>query len=283
MKESKNAVVTGASTGIGYATCKELNKQGFTVFATVRRDEDAKRLRTELGAMTVPVIMDVTDHGSIARALAQISKEIGQSGIHALINNAGIAVSGPLLHIPIDEVKHQFDVNVIGLVRTIQLFAPLLGARENHPVKPGRIINISSVSGKIGMPFVGPYTGSKHALEGISQSLRRELMLYGIDVIVIGPGAIKTPIWGKSTMMDKYSDTDYKRPLERFMKNFVKPAIEKAIEVDVVAEMIGRVVKSDHPKTRYAIMSQKIKNYILPKMLPERMVNRIIAKALKMV
>ncbi len=189
----KAILITGVSSGIGYGAAKEFASHGYQVFGSVRKQEDAKRLKAELGSNFMPLFFDVTDSKALRHAAQQVQSIVGNRGLTGLINNAGIATSGPLIHQPLDEIRWQFEVNVIGLIAVTQAFLPLLKARRSPASKTSRIINISSVGGKIASPFIGAYAGSKYAIEGMSHSLRRELQLHDIDVIIIGPGAVKTP------------------------------------------------------------------------------------------
>ncbi len=198
----KAVVITGASTGIGETTAKYLASHGFKVYGSVRKPEDGARLRQEIGGNFEPLIFDVTDEQAVHEAAKKVRADLNGQTLAGLVNNAGIAVPGPFLQTPLDKWRKQFEANVIGVVATTQAFAPLLGADLSIKGEPGRIVMISSVAGKRGNPFAGPYSASKHAVEGLSESLRREMLLFGIDVIVIGPGPIKTPIWGKGAAPD---------------------------------------------------------------------------------
>jgi hypothetical protein len=198
----KSVVVTGSSTGIGWGAAKLLIKKGFRVFGSVRKAADGERLVKEFGPNFVPLLFDVTDQAAVNIAADQVSAALGGETLFGLVNNAGIAVAGPVLYLKIDEFRHQLEVNVTGQVITTQAFAPLLGADRSRKGKPGRIVMISSVGGRNATPFMAPYNASKFALEGLSESLRRELMLFGIDVIVIAPGAVATPIWAKAEQVD---------------------------------------------------------------------------------
>ena len=182
-----SVVVTGASTGIGHAITGVLLERGFTVFGTVRKQVDADRLKAELGDAFTPLRMDVTDQPAILRAADQVRESLGKAKLAGLVNNAGIAVVGPLLHQPPADFRQQLEVNLVAPMMVTQAFAKLLGSDRTREGTAGRIVNISSVGGKIGGPFLGAYAASKHGLEGMSESLRRELMLYGIDVILIEP------------------------------------------------------------------------------------------------
>jgi NAD(P)-dependent dehydrogenase (short-subunit alcohol dehydrogenase family) len=194
----QSIVITGVSTGIGWGVTKLLIERGCRVFGSVRREEDAERLRREFGEPFIPLFFDVTQEEKVHAAAEQVRAQLNGETLFGLINNAGIAVGGPLMHLPTDEFRHQLEVNLVGVLIVTKAFLPLLGADRSLRGRPGRILNISSVSGKIGYPFMGPYAASKHGLEGFSESLRRELMLYGIDVIIIGPGSVATAIWDKA-------------------------------------------------------------------------------------
>jgi NAD(P)-dependent dehydrogenase (short-subunit alcohol dehydrogenase family) len=181
MANKKSVVVTGASTGIGWGIAKVLVAQGFQVYGSVRRPDDGLRLQREFGSGFTPLLMDVTDELAVRSAAATVAEQLGRTTLTGLINNAGIAVAGPLLHLPLTEYRRQLEVNLIGPLLVTQAFAGLLGTDRDRPGPPGRIINISSVAGKLGVPFLGAYVASKHGLEGMSESLRRELLLYGIE------------------------------------------------------------------------------------------------------
>lgn len=274
----KYIVITGVSTGIGYGAAKEFASLGYHVFGSVRKQEDATRLKEEIGANFTPLLFDITDRGAIEKAAEEVKKIVGNNGIAGLVNNAGMATSGPLIYQPIEEIRLQFEVNVIGQINVIQVFFELLKAGE----KPGKIINISSVAGKLSAPFLGAYAGSKHALEGISQSLRRELQLYGIDVIIIGPGAVATPIWdkdGAQNSINKYTETDYAASINSFQKYIVEPG-KNGLSEAILGEFIRKVFENEKPKTRYAILRDRFKNWIIPRLLPDRWLDKSIGKNL---
>lgn len=178
-------------------------------------------MQEALGESFTPLLFDVTDAPAIQAAVEQVRTALGEEdNLVGLVNNAGVAVAGPLMHLPVAELRQQFEVNLFGLVAVTQAFLPLLGARPDTTVMPGRIINLSSVSGRIAYPFMGPYAASKHALEGLSDSLRHEL-IYGIDVILIEPGSVRTPIWDKAEQLDinRYANTDYVADLREDAKD----------------------------------------------------------------
>lgn len=277
----RSVVVTGASTGIGWAAVKVLSREGFHVFGSVRKSEDAERLKTEFGERFTPLIFDVTDHPVVRAAAAEVAEALDGETLAGLVNNAGIAVGGPLAHIPVDEFRRQLEVNLVGPLVVSQAFLPLLGMDRTRIGAAGRIVNISSVSGKIAAPFVGPYAASKHGLEALSESMRRELMLYGIDVIIVGPGAVATPIWDKAEEADMapYAATDYAPALRKF-HGYMQDIGRKGVPAEVIGEVICEALTAPRPKWRYATVRNKLVNWFLPQLLPRRRVDAFFAKQL---
>jgi hypothetical protein len=197
-----------------------------------------------------------------------------------LVNNAGIALAGPVLGLSAEEFRRQMDVNVMGPVIATQAFGPLLGADPSLKGPRGRIVMISSVAGKNGNPLTPAYAASKHAIEGLSESLRRELMLFGIDVIIIAPGAVKTPIWSKADEIDMsaYKNSPYLPALEK-VRQFTQHLNQIGLPPEKIAERIAEALTSSHPKVRYAITPDPMR-HLITAILPKRMVDRIIAKRL---
>lgn len=275
-------VVTGASTGIGHAIAAKAAAEGAHVFANVRKPADAERLRAELGARVTPVLFDVVDEAAVRAGAEQVAGVLGQQRLFGLVNNAGIAVAGPLLHLEAEEIAKQFDVNLIGVHRVTQAFAPLLGADPDRVGKPGRIVMMSSVGGRNGSPMVGPYAASKFALEGYSQSLRRELMLHGIDVIVVGPGAIRTPIWEKSDAeidVNRFANTPYAEMVAK-TRDYMLEIGRGGLPPEDVGALVWRILNDPSPKVRYAILRRPLTDSVLPRMLPARLVDGMIARRL---
>ncbi len=274
-------VVTGASTGIGRAAVAKAVREGAHVFASVRKQEDADGLKSEFGEAVTPLLFDVVDEAGVRAGAAQVADALGDRKLFGLVNNAGIAVPGPLLHISSEELQRQLDVNVLGVHRVTVAFTPLLGADRDRRGKAGRIVMISSVGGQRAMPFLGPYSASKFAIEGYSESLRRELMLYGIDVIVIGPGAIATPIWDKAEQNDlkRFSNTAYGDAAERVADYMVKQG-RQGLPASEVGDLIWRCLTDPNPKVRYAILRNEFMDRTLPGLLPKRFIDRTVAKRL---
>lgn len=250
----------------------------------MRKEEDANRLKVELGPDFTPLLFDVTDREAVLGAAGKVEDALDGAGLTGLINNAGTALAGPLMHQPLNEIRQHFEVNVLGLISVTQAFLPLLGAEEHTAHKPGRIVNVSSVSGKVAEPFIGAYAGSKHAVEGVSDSLRRELLLYGIDVIVIRAGAVKTPIWDKGArpvVSGRYHQTDYSGPLNRF-QDFVEKLVSSGDPPERIGKFIRKVFEARRPRTKYAIVSGRFADWLIPTTLPDRWLDRLVGRTLSL-
>jgi NAD(P)-dependent dehydrogenase (short-subunit alcohol dehydrogenase family) len=276
----QSVVVTGTSSGIGWGTAKVLLDRGFRVFGSVRKAADADRLKQEFGANFVPLVFDVTDEAAVNAAAAEVRAALQGETLAGLVNNAGIAVSGPLLELPVADFRHQLEVNVMGPVIATKAFTPLLGADPSLQGPRGRIVMISSVAGWNGNPLLSPYSTSKHAVEGLSESLRREFMLFGIDVIVIGPGAVKTPIWDKAEQIDvtAYRASPFAAVLERLRAVMLKLG-ETGLPAETIGELVFQALTLPHPKVRYQITPEPFR-MLMMRILPKRMLDRIIAKQL---
>lgn len=267
-------VITGASTGIGEACALHFDKKGYRVFAGVRRAGDGEALRSKASERLTPLLMDVTDPQSLAAAAASIDRK----EISGLVNNAGIAVTAPIELIPLDKLREQLEVNVIGQVAVTQAFLPLL--RQGR----GRIVNIGSVAGRSVVPFQGAYSASKHAMEAISDALRLELREWAMHVAIIEPGAIKTPIWEKSLkraeeMISQFPDAglDLYRYLIGKMKAAAADAEHGADDVSNVVAAVDHAMTSPKPKTRY-VVGKRAKLLMLLRHLPDRRRDNLIMK-----
>ncbi len=277
----KSVVVTGASTGIGWGCVKVLTGKSFHVFGSVRKQADAERLQKEFGASFTPLIFDVTDEAAVAAGAKVVAAKLNGASLFGLVNNAGIANPGPLLHLDIAAFRQQMEVNVTGQLIVTQAFAPLLGATPDAKSKErGRICMMSSVGGKVASPFLGPYSASKFALEGLSESLRRELLIYGVDVIIIAPGAIATPIWDKADALDvsRYANTPYKTSLD-LVKKYMVGLGQKGLPPERIGETVHTALTTPNPKTRYIVTPEPLTNW-LGNNLPKRMLDNTIAKRL---
>jgi len=276
----RSVVITGASTGIGWATAKLLLDRGFRVFGSVRKPADADRLKTEFGANFIPLRFDVTDEAAVLAAAREVRAVLAGETLAGLVNNAGIAVAGPVLELSADEFRRQMEVNFIGPIIATQAFGPLLGSDPSLKGPRGKIVMISSVAGKNGNPLSSAYSASKHAIEGLSESLRREMMLFGIDVIIIAPGAVKTPIWSKADEVDisAYKNSPYFPAMERVRKFFLHLG-EIGLPPERIAARIADVLTSANPRVRYEITPDPMR-HLIGALMPKRVVDRIIAKRL---
>jgi NAD(P)-dependent dehydrogenase (short-subunit alcohol dehydrogenase family) len=277
----RSVVVTGASTGIGHASVKLLLDKGFKVFGSVRKQADAERLKGELGANFTPLLFDITDESAVLAAAREVRASLNGETLAGLVNNAGIAVAGPVLELSADQFRRQMDVNVIGPIIATQAFGPLLGSDPSLKGPKGRIVMISSVAGKNGNPLTPAYAASKHAIEGLSESLRRELMLFGIDVIIVAPGPVKTPIWSKgreAVDTDNYKNSPYLPALQK-VSAYMKHLDSIGLPPEKIAERVFDALTLPHPKVRYQIAPDPLR-HLVTNYLPKRMVDRIIAKRL---
>jgi NAD(P)-dependent dehydrogenase (short-subunit alcohol dehydrogenase family) len=277
----QSVVVTGVSTGIGWGITKVLIQRGLRVLGSVRKTQDAERLSKEFGELFVPLLFDVTDEAAVQSAAQFVREQLDGETLFGLVNNAGIAAPGPLIHLPTEEFRHQLEVNLVSVLIVTKAFAPLLGVDRSLRGQPGRIVNISSVSGKSAFPFVGAYATSKHGLEGFSETLRRELILYGIDVIIVGPGPIATPIWDKAERADTsvYANTDYVDAAER-AKEFMVRNGKNGLPPEKVGEVVWHVLTTRSPRTRYVVVGRGALQRFVQQFLPKRLIDRIVARTL---
>jgi NAD(P)-dependent dehydrogenase (short-subunit alcohol dehydrogenase family) len=276
----QSVVVTGVSTGIGWGCAKVLIASGFRVFGSVRKEEDAERLSKEFGAPFIPLIFDVTDEAAVAASAAKVEAALGGETLGGLVNNAGIAVPGPLIHLRIDDFRRQIAVNLTGPLIVTQAFAPLLGADRARKGIAGRIVMISSIGGKNAFPFLGAYHASKFGLEGLSEALRRELMIFGVDVIVVAPGNVATPIWDKAEAGDvrQFANTAFAPALDRF-RRYALDAGKKGLPPERIGDAVKTALTAPKPKTRYRIAPDPLTN-LLAGALPKRFVDNVIARRL---
>lgn len=269
-------VITGASSGLGRATALHLDRLGFKVFAGFRSSADADRLRLEGSERLVPVELDITSTSTIQAAAECVSGALGEEDLVGLINNAGIVVSGPLEFVPLDELRKQFEVNVIGPVAVTQRFLPLL----RRP--GGRMIYIGSVSGRLALRFQGPYAASKFALEAIADSLRREVSQLGISVSILEPGPIATQIAVKAARQREAAierlAIDVRARYPGFKPIPLESATAKGMPPDAVARVVARVLGAHRPRPRYVIGRNARMLTLLATLLPDRMLDALIER-----
>ena len=274
----KNVVITGVSSGIGRASLDILHTKGYHIFGSVRNQADADKLLRIYPDRFTPLLFDVQNHDEVVKASKVVFEQC--ETLIGLINNAGIAIPGPLEHISEKQFEKQLDVNVKSIRRITNLFLPLLGAKLNSSKPPGRIINISSVSGLFNSPFNGAYSISKHALESMTDIYRRELRLYGIKVIAIEPGPIKTEIWKKNlNKMDEFKDSDYYKVLQNADK-IIENAERNALPVKSVSKLIAKCLVAKRPKTRYIVHKSKFAFRLMAYYFPDKLSDWLVHKTL---
>jgi NAD(P)-dependent dehydrogenase (short-subunit alcohol dehydrogenase family) len=273
----KSVVITGVSSGIGQGAAAVLTKAGYRVFGSVRRQADADRLKQALSAPFTPLIFDVTDEAAVRAGAEVVRAALAGEPLFGLVNNAGIAVAGPLLELPLDEFRRQLEVNLVGVVASLQAFAPLLWQGVGPGEKPGRIVNITSVGGKTALPFLSAYAASKFALEGLTESLRREMMLFGVDVIAIAPGLVATEMTAKGAELDltPYAGARYETALAK-LQSFMTPGARAAFPPERLGQAILHALTTPRPRTRYTVSPTPLQ-HVLTETLPKRMVDAMFA------
>ena len=282
MMDNKDVVVTGVSTGIGRGTTRVLISKGFRVFGSVRKQSDADRLQSEFGNSFVPLLMDITDADAVHRAAQKVGSMMGDRNLVGLVNNAGVVVSGPLLYLKPSEYRRQLEVNMISPLVVIQAFAPLLGTDKKRQGPAGRIVNISSTVAKVSIPLIGAYSASKCGLEGMSDALRIELMLFGIGVVIIEPGTVNTSMYDKGEKEDlsEFKPTEYWEAVQNFQKFIVTEARTNGLPPERLGEAVYVALSTARPKARYAVVPQRFKNWTLPRLLPSKILDGQLAKLL---
>lgn len=276
----KYALITGVSSGIGKATAIKFLQQGYYVFGSVRKAQDGKALKDLFPELFHALIFDISNHEQVDKAFIEIQNIVGNHGLDVLINNAGVAEYGPIQHIAIEDLRRQFEINVFSNVYITQKSLPLLGADFNT-TKKGKVIVISSTGGVMTRPMLGPYSASKHAVEAIYDALRRELMLYKMDVIIIQPGPIKTDIWGKAKSgINPYENTDYGKIFDK-LDDAVNQIEEIGLESKEVAEKIWSAFQAKSPKARYVITPKKLMFKLAMYVIPAKTLDKIFFKDLK--
>jgi NAD(P)-dependent dehydrogenase (short-subunit alcohol dehydrogenase family) len=279
---NKDVVVTGVHTGIGRATTKVLVSKGYRVFGSVRKQSDADDLQQELGSGVIPLIMDITDADAVHEAAEKVGSMIGDRNLVGLVNNVGMVVSGPLIYLRISEYRRQLEVNLISPLVVIQAFAPLLGTDKSRQGDPGRIVNITSSGAKVAIPLLGAYSASKFGLEGMSDALRRELMLFGINVVIIEPGTVNTEMYDKGEKEDlsEFEQTEYWEAVQKFQKWIVNEARTNGLPPERLGEAVHVALSTAKPRARYAVIPNRLKNWTMPRLLPARTLDRVLAKQL---
>jgi NAD(P)-dependent dehydrogenase (short-subunit alcohol dehydrogenase family) len=273
-------LISGASTGIGRACTEHLDSLGFTIFAGVRKQSDADSLRGAGSVRTQPLMLDVTDSASIASAMRAVD-EASPAGLAGLVNNAGISVGGPLEFVAIDEWRRQLEINFIGQVAVTQAALPALRKAR------GRIVNMTSIGGRLASPFLGPYNASKYALEAVTDALRLELRQFGVEVAAVEPGAVATPIWEKGRAIAEQATASM--PAEALklysagiaaISKFISLGERTGVPPLEVAKAVEHALTASRPKTRYVVGRDAKVRLILSRILPTRVMDRLVVRAM---
>lgn len=287
MTDQRNALITGCSTGIGRATALDLLQRGWRVFATVRKREDAESLQqlAPAQASLIPLLLDVTESVSMDSAIDRLRSELDGEALHGLVQNAGIANIGPLEVMPIEFFQRQLEVNLTGVLRVTQAALPLMRQGQAAPGSR-RIVMISSINGQVGTPLGGAYCASKFGLEGMADTLRRELLPQGIDVVIIEPGAIETAIWETSkrraeALMPEIEShpamPHYRKFIDSMMER-VKRIETQAIPAERVARVVSKALLNNRPAVRSRVGNDAKIGYFLQRVLPTRWFDRLIVR-----
>ena len=281
----RTVIITGVSTGIGKSISEKLLQNNFFVIGSVRKKDDANYLKEKYKEKFDYIIFDVRDKDAIENSKIEVVDILNRNNSYlcSVINNSGIALGGPVKYLDIEVFKKQFDVNYFGLINVTKTFLDLLIDSNTHPLK-NKIINIGSISGKRSYPFVAPYTSSKFALEGFTDSLRRELLIHNVDVVLIEPGPIKTAIWEKVPDIDDnpFLNTEYEIPLKKFFKGYLQMGAN-GLNPDIIGNKTVEILSRNNPKTRYVITPNKFRDYLIPGFLPDRWVDKMVGKMLSLI
>lgn len=268
-------LITGASTGIGRATALRLDRAGWRVVATVRRGADAAALAADSSGRLRVCYLDVTEAACIAEMAEEVEDLVGAEGLNGLVNNAGIVEAGPLECLPLDGLRRQFEVNVVGQVAVTQALLPALRRAR------GRIVNVGSIGGVSALPFAGAYCASKFALEAVTDALRMELKAAGVEVVLVQPGSIATPIWEKGAGQAVPPEAEARYgPQLTAMKAVVRATATTGLPPEAVAAVIHKALAARRPKTRYRVGRMAHVRLMLQRVLPDRLRDRVLLRRL---
>jgi NAD(P)-dependent dehydrogenase (short-subunit alcohol dehydrogenase family) len=281
MADKGDVVITGASTGIGEACALHLDKLGYRVFAGIRKAADGESLRRRASQRLVPIRLDISDETEVGQAARNVIGALGGGGLTGLVNNAGIVVGGMLEFLPLDALRRQLEINVVGQVAVTQAFLPSLRKAQ------GRIVNIGSVSGLISSPFSGAYCASKFALEALTDALRLELRPWRIQVSIVEPGYIQTPILKKSLADEEALRAQLPaealqlyEPYLRAVRDATERETAKAGSTEVVVKAVVHALTARRPRTRYVVGPESGLEISLGRALPDCWRDALIARYL---
>ncbi len=276
----KGILVTGVSSGIGYDAVRYLVAQGFHVFGSVRTDSDIIKMERDFPERFTCLKFDVTNIDQINLAKEVVAQKLNGELLTALVNNAGFAQGGPMALLSDHDFRQQMEVNVFGVRNVINIFLPLLGTSKQLKGRPGKIINVSSISGIFNTPMNGAYCVSKHAMESLGEIYRRELMIFGIQVISIQPGPIQSDLWDKNlNCLNEFMDSDYVR-MAKAANRMMRQAQKSALPAVVISKLIHHIILSKRPKLSYVVARNKLLPIIIAKYIPRRIVDYFFYRSL---
>lgn len=272
-------VITGVSSGIGHASAALAIDNGARVFGSVRNQVDAKRLCVGWGERFVPLLLDVRDEAAVRAAAAQVREALAGERLQGLVCNAGIGMPGPILYQPLAELREQLEVDLFSTFLLTQAFAPLLGADAALRGPAGRLVLMSSIGGFLGQPFASAYIASKHGLEGFADTVRRELQLFGIGVVLVAPSTVATPIWDKiEPLLGRYRDTPYADAYDKGLRTMLNAGRQHSLQPAAVADVVWQALTEPKPKLRYSPAAHPVAEQLLPKLAPRGLIDRVIGR-----
>lgn len=279
----RTVVITGVSSGIGLETARLALARGAWVFGSVRTGDDAARVRRELGDRFEPLVFDVRHELAVSAEAERVREILAGQTLSGLVNNAGVAIPGPLLAQPLAEVREVIETNLLGTFVVTRAFGPLLGLAPYLEGPRGRVINMSSIAGRVGQPFLAAYVASKHGMEGLSDALRRELEPFGIRVVVIGPAPVRTLIWDKAEhYVGSYAGTPWAEAFDRGARTLVEAGRRHGLDPAKVAALVWEALTVGRPRRRYSPARQPILEQALPRILPRGVLDRVFGLFLRM-
>jgi short-subunit dehydrogenase len=276
-----NVLITGVSSGIGEAIANSCVERGYRVFGSVRTEAQAEACTQKWGATFTALLMDVRHAQAVYENARQVEKALQGEPLQILVNNSGVVKASPLELQPGSEIREMFEVNVFGLIEVTKAFLPLMKFKKRKGETTSKIINISSTAGEIGIPFLGGYVATKHAVEGLSHAWRRELLPFGIDVVIVGPGNVITPIWDKAKQETVISESPYRNQFQNFFDYSFAQGM-KGMKPEEIARVVDNIIGTSKPKVRYAPVAQKLMNWYFPKCISARALDSIMFKNMNM-
>lgn len=273
-------LITGVSSGIGFDALKYFSNEGFYVFGSVRNLDDKSKLEQTFDKNFTCLVFDVTNLEDIQNSFNVVKQVMGDNPLAALVNNAGYAQGGPMALLSDKDFQKQMEVNLFGVRNVTNTFLPLLGASKDFKHKPGKIINISSISGILNTPMNGAYCVAKHALESMTEVYRRELMMYKIQLASIQPGPIQSKLWDKNiASLEKYYHGDYAN-MAKNTDRIILESSKDALPASVISKLIHKIIIKKSPKLSYVVTKNSFLATILAKYVPARVVDYFLNSSL---